>query len=324
MSQDTLTGARFSQGATFSAKLSMWFRLHRIESKRGIKDIFSNPVSNFMTVLVIAIALALPTGLHIFLQNGQTLFQNWDGVSRISLFLKSEVSDNRLQQLAKEIEVRKDVAKVTVISKTQALEDFKQTSGFSEAIDQLDINPLPAVIEIQPAGNVISPEASDAMLQSLKALPEVEIAKLDLEWVRRLHAILQFAEKIAAALSLALAASVLLIVGNTIRLSVQNRREEIEIVKLVGATDAFIRRPFLYTGFWYGLLAGVCCWVLISGSLYWLDDSIRLLASEYKSQFQLQGLNLVQNLQLIGVACFLGLLGSWLSVGRHIRQIEPR
>ncbi len=142
--------------------------------------------------------------------------------------------------------------------------------------------------------------------------------------MRKLHALLELAEKAASALGLALGLAVLLIVGNTIRLSVQNRREEIEVVKLVGATDAFIRRPFLYTGFWYGLFAGVLCWLILEISLIWLDDPVTKLAGLYQSEFSINGLSLPQSFQLIGVSCGLGLLGSWLSVGRHIRNIEPR
>jgi len=211
-----------------------------------------------------------------------------------------------------------------VITQQQALDDFKQGSGFANAIAQLDSNPLPPVLVIQPAASHTSPEASELMLAQFKTLREVELVQLDLDWVRKLHALLQLAEKAASALAAALALAVLLIIGNTIRLSVQNRRDEIEVVKLVGATDAFIRRPFLYTGFWYGFLAGITCWLILSTSLIWLQDPVAHLAGLYQSQFRISGLNWQQSLQLIGISCGLGLLGSWLSVGRHIRQIEPK
>ncbi|MCW8876851.1 MAG: permease-like cell division protein FtsX [Kangiellaceae bacterium] len=324
MSSDQLTGASLSQGATIGARLRMLGRLHKIEAKRGIRDIFSNPISNLMTVLVIAIALALPAGLQILLDNGKSLSQSWDGASRISLYLKTDLEQSQLEQIANQVRTQDGVTKVDIINQQQALDDFKQSSGFADAIAQLDSNPLPPVLVVQPASTHNSPEASETMLVEFQTIPEVELAKLDLDWVRKLYAMLQLAEKAASALGLALALAVLLIVGNTIRLSVQNRREEIEVVKLVGATDAFIRRPFLYTGFWYGLLSGVTCWLILTFSLAWLKDPVANLAGLYQSQFQLSGLSLLQSLQLLLVSCGLGLLGSWLSVGRHIRQIEPR
>lgn len=324
MSSDHLSGASLSQGATLGARFKMLSRLHKIEARRGIADIFSNPISNFMTILVIAIALALPAGLQILLDNGKALSQSWDGASRISLYLKTDLQQAQLDSLAERVRQIDGVAKVDVIDQSQALSDFKERSGFADAIAQLDNNPLPPVLVIQPAATHTSPQASELLLSEFNTIREVELAQLDLDWVRKLYALLQLAEKAASALGLALAIAVLLIVGNTIRLSVQNRRDEIEVVKLVGATDAFIRRPFLYTGFWYGLLAGVTCWVILTISLFWLRDPVANLAGLYQSQFAIQGLNLLQSLQLIGVSCFLGLLGSWLSVGRHIRQIEPR
>jgi len=324
MSNDQLSGASLSQGATFSARLKMLVRLHKIEARRGIADIFANPLSNLMTVLVIAIALALPAGLQILLQNAKSLSNNWDGASRISLYLHTNIDEKQINQVAERARKETGVAEIQVISQAQALEDFKQASGFASALAQLDSNPLPPVLVVQPMASHASPQASELMLAQFKTYPEVELAQLDLDWVRKLYAMLQLAEKAASALALALALAVLLIVGNTIRLSVQNRRDEIEVVKLVGATDAFIRRPFLYTGFWYGFLAGLTCWIILSLSLAWLEEPVAHLAGLYQSQFQLTGLDFTQSLQLLGLACILGLLGSWLSVGRHIRQIEPR
>ena len=317
------SGASLSQGATLGARLKMLSRLHKIEARRGIQEIFGNPISNSMTILVIAIALALPAGLQILLDNSKSLSESWDGASRISLYLKVDLKSEQINELATQVRGENGVEKVDVISQTQALDDFKERSGFAEAIKQLDSNPLPPVLVIQPSVSHSSPEASELLLSQFQALPEVELAQLDLDWVRKLYALIQLAEKAASALGAALALAVLLIVGNTIRLSVQNRRDEIEVVKLVGATDSFIRRPFLYTGLWYGLFAGITCWVILSISLLWLQEPVANLAGLYQSQFQVRGLSFVQSLQLIGISCGLGLLGSWLSVGRHIRQIEP-
>jgi len=324
MNSDNPIGASKAQGASFGARFKMLLRLHKLEGKRGFKELFDNPFSNFMTILVIAIALALPAGLQIMLDNGKSLSQSWDGASRISLYLKMGLSEFETRRLADEIRKNLAVEHIDIILPDKALADFSAHSGFADAIAELDSNPLPPTLVIQPSVNHASPEASEKLLSEFKKLPNVEKAQLDLDWVRKLHALLQLAEKAASALGFALGLAVLLIVGNTIRLSVQNRREEIEVVKLVGATDAFIRRPFLYTGFWYGLFAGLLCWVILEISLIWLQDPIADLAGLYQSQFRVNGLNITQSVQLISISCGLGLLGSWLSVGRHIRNIEPR
>lgn len=324
MSNEQFGGASKAQGASFSARFKMLIRLHKLEAKRGIKEIFDNPFSNFMTVLVIAIALALPAGLQIMLDNGKSLSQSWDGASRISLYLKIGTTDSQTKKLADELRVNLAVDEIEVIYPKQALADFSERSGFADALAELDNNPLPPTLVIQPTVKYTSPIESEKLLKEFAKLALVETAQLDLDWVRKLYALLQLAEKAAAALGLALGLAVLLIIGNTIRLSVQNRREEIEVVKLVGATDGFIRRPFLYTGFWYGLLAGLLCWFILEISLIWLQEPVAALAGLYKSQFAVTGLNMLQSFQLIGISCGLGLLGSWLSVGRHIRNIEPR
>lgn len=324
MSSDHPIGASVAQGASVSARFKMWLRLHKIEAIRGIKEIFNNPFANTMTAMVIAIALALPAGLQVMLDNGKHLSQSWDGASKISLFLKMDISENETNQLANKIRQNLAVDTVDTIHPNQALIDFSQDSGFADAIAELDTNPLPATLIVQPSTGYSDPASSEKLLEQFNQLDQVEKAKLDLDWVKRLFAIINLVEKVAAALGLALAVAVLLIVGNTIRLSVQNRREEIEVIKLIGATDAFIRRPFLYTGFWYGLFAGVLCWIILEVSLLWLQNPVAELASTYQSQFKVNGLTFIQSLQLISISCGLGLLGSWLSVGRHIRQIEPK
>lgn len=324
MNPDQLTGARLTQGASLKARFKMLIRLHKLEAKRGIQDIFDNPFSNFMTVLVIAIALALPTGLQIMLDNGKQLSQSWDGASRISLFLKLETSKKQTFDLANKIRQNLAIKNVEIILPDQALKDFSQQSGFADAISELDQNPLPPTLVVQPVEAYSTPFESGQLLAIYQKMPQVEKAQLDLDWVRKLYALIQLAEKAAAALGLALGLAVLLIIGNTIRLSVQNRRDEIEIVKLIGATNAFIRRPFLYTGFWYGLFAGISCWIIVEISLLWLQQPINNLAGLYQSEFSLSGLSWSQSIQLIGISCGLGLLGSWLSVGRHIKAIEPR
>ena len=274
-----------------------------------------------MTLAVIGIALALPAGLHALLANLQAVTAGWQGEARLSLFLERSVPEARARALAAELRRRPDVRAVELITPEQALAEFRALSGFGEALDALDENPLPAVLAITPAED--DPEALAALAARLRALPEVELAQLDLEWVRRLHAILALARRGVAVVAALLAVAVLLVVGNTIRLEIQNRREEIVVAKLIGATDGYIRRPFLYSGLWHGLIGAALAWLLVEGALTLLRGPAARLAELYGSAWRLTGLDARASLLLVAGGALLGLAGAWLAVGRHLREIEP-
>ena len=282
-----------------------------------------SPFATLMTAAVIGIALALPSGLHVVLKNAQQLSGGWDGAAQISLFLKRSVTDAEAERLAQQIQKLPQVVEVSYISRREALEEFQRLSGFGDALQALQDNPLPSVLVIRPAANINSPEATETLLQTLGTYPPVELAQLDMQWVKRLYVIMELVRRGVVVLAILLAVAVLLVVGNTIRLAIQNRRKEIVVMKLIGGTDAFIRRPFLYTGFWYGLFGGLIAWVLVSFSLSILSTPVERLASLYQSQFELSGLDLASTSLLLGISILLGLAGSWLAVGRHLRDIEP-
>lgn len=210
-----------------------------------------------------------------------------------------------------------------LISREAALKEFQELSGFRAALKALVENPLPTVIVVQPGPQWITDDRAQNLLEKLARRPEVEAAQFDLQWVKRLQAIMAIVERGVLVLALFLSLAVLLIVGNTIRLGILNRREEIEISKLFGATNAFIRRPFLYTGFWYGLLGGVIAWFLVSGSFELLRGPVQGLAELYAGGFTLSGLGFEATLILLGSGALLGLFGSWVAVGRHLGEIEP-
>jgi len=167
------------------------------------------------------------------------------------------------------------------------------------------------------------PDKINPLIKQLSRLKQVDIAQLDLQWVKRLYVMLEIAHKGIWLISFLLGLAVLLVVGNTIRLDIQNRQEEIKVIKLIGATNAFIRRPFLYTGFWYGLSGGLLAWLLSSFSVSLLSDSVDRLAVLYTSDFQLMGLQFTEAMSLVGFSCLLGLGGSWLAVSRQLSSIEP-
>jgi len=312
-----------SQKVSLSSRLKMFFHLHRQEIKNSFNGMLKTPIATLMTVAVLGIALALPGGLQVVLKNSNMLSEGWDGASRFSLYLKESETEKSALTLASRLEARSDIDEVKLISRDQALVEFQSTSGLGDALQQLDENPLPIVLEILPAEDYATPQASQSMLDGFRKLSEVELAKLDMQWVKRLYYLLELADRLVLALALLLGIAVLLIVGNTIRLAIQNRREEIEIIKLVGATNAFIRRPFLYTGLWYGVGGGLFAISLIGISLIWLADPVRELAGLYESGYRLAGLSFIETLQLLGFSTFLGLSGSWISVTRHLSRINP-
>ena len=282
------------------------------------------PVSTLMTSAVIAIALALPASLYIGLENAGQLSAGWDGSTQISLFLKHKTSLKQAKQLAAKLRKKADIEKVTIIDRDQGLIQFKKVSGFGDAIKFLDHNPLPHVITVQPVVEHSKPDKVKHLVKQLQAEKLVELAQLDMQWVKRLYSLLELAQRGVWIIGSLLALAVLLIIGNTIRLDIQNRREAIEVSKLIGASNAFIRRPFLYTGLWYGLSGGLLAWLLITVSLGILEQPVQRLASLYHSSYALSGLSGSDILALIGISCALGLAGSWLAVGRHLSEIEPK
>ncbi|NNG14802.1 MAG: cell division protein FtsX [Gammaproteobacteria bacterium] len=304
--------------------LKVYFARHLQVFFATLGELVRAPLSNMMTIAVIGIALALPTGLHVLLQNVQQVTAQWDGAAQISLFLHQKTTNKQAEQLAKLIRKRQDVSSVTSIPRDAALEEFRQHSGFGEALDALEDNPFPPVIVVYPTSEADNLGSVQAMLKAFDERPEVEQAQLDMQWLKRLYTIMDIGRHGIWVLATLLSISVLLVVGNTIRLAIESRREEIEIIKLIGGTNTFIRRPFLYTGFWYGLSGGVISWLLITISLWLLSGPINQLATLYNSSYALAGLDLVSSLGLLGASVLLGLGGSWLAVTRHLHAIEPQ
>lgn len=283
------------------------------------------PVSTLMTCMVIGIALALPSGLHTLLNNAQQLSGGWESTAQISVFLKKKIPESQAQKIKADIQRWPDVISVHYISREQALKEFQNLSGFGDALKALNTNPLPSVLVVKPKLSAQTNEqTTEKLLNKLQNLRQTDKAQLDMQWVRRLYAIMNIVERGVLILGFLLALAVLLVVGNTIRLAIQNRRKEIVVMKLIGGTDAFIRRPFLYTGFWYGLFGGIIAWILVSFTILSISNPIEKLTALYQNQFELNNISFLTALTLIMISIFLGLLGSWFAVGRHLREIEPQ
>jgi cell division transport system permease protein len=281
------------------------------------------PFSTLMTVAVIGIALAMPAGLHVLLKNVQTVLAGWDSAAQVSLFLKKNTKERSALNLADRLRQRPGIAAVDYISAEQAMAEFRKLSGFGDALKALDENPLPPVLVVHPEVKQQSPAQLQTLVEELRKNVDVDLAQLDMQWVKRLYGLMDIGRRGVWVLAGMLALAVLLVVGNTIRLAIQNRRDEIVITKLIGGTDAFIRRPFLYTGFWYGVLGGVIGFILVELALWVLAGPVNNLAGLYNSNFHLNGADFVTAGSLLLGGLLLGLSGSWLAVGRHLRAIEP-
>lgn len=289
----------------------------------SLGQLWRQPLTSLMTIIVIGIAFALPAGLYVLLNNVEQVSDQWDDATQISLFLQQDVFPEQAIELNKKLKQWPQISDTHYQSSSQSLEEFRQLSGLGSLLDSLPTNPLPAVIVIQPNDNDLRPDAIGSLLAKLEALPEVEQAQLDMEWLQRLRSINQTAQRGISILGLLLSLSVLLIIGNTIRLAILSRQSEIRVIKLVGGTNAFIRRPFLYTGFWYGFLGGLTGWLILNFSLSLINGPINELAILYSSQFTLHWSSALLFLVLPVTGSALGVLGAWISVGRHLSDIEP-
>lgn len=306
-----------------NSQLKSYFAHHLRVSIASLGRLYAQPVSTFMTAAVIAIALALPLGLYIALDNIGQLSSGWDNSTKISLFLHTDVRDKEAQALMARLEKHKEIKKVEYIDKETGLNQFKATSGFGDALKYLDSNPLPIVLVVHPKIEVGRANNTTTLVAELSKNKLVELAQLDVQWVKRLYTFLEIANRGIWVISSMLAFAVLLIVGNTIRLDIQNRRAEIEVSKLIGASNAFIRRPFLYTGIWYGIIGSLLAWIITLISLLLMETPIHNLALLYQSDFRLTGLGFSNTLLLILISSLLGLIGSWIAVSKHLKEIEP-
>ena len=280
------------------------------------------PFATLLTALVIAIAIALPVGLRVLVNNVGSLSGSWQSAADFTVYFKREVPTERARALSREVAARADVASVQFIDRAAALKEFRARSGFGAALDALDDNTLPDTLVVRPASGAAGDV--EGVAAALRKLPETDLVQLDTQWVARLRAMLKLARRIVDLAAALLAIAVAIVVGNTIRLEIQNRAPEIEITKLVGGTDAFIRRPFLYLGVCYGLAGAALACLLLFATLAALGAPVRDLAALYETRFALTGLSLRESGALLGGGALLGWAGALLATARHLRAVEPR
>jgi cell division transport system permease protein len=322
VSQDHLDqpeGSKLSV-STLSSFLS-WKDHHVHSALDALMRLLVVPLSSLMTWAVIGIALALPSILFVILSNVEYVSQHWGPGTQMSVYMKSSVSDDSLRVFEKEIKAFEGVANVTAVSKEDAITFFKKNSGLGEALHNLESNPFPSSLEVQYVRHH-DPAVLSSLIKRLKAIDGVDTVQLDLDWVQRLYMFILLGKRITLLLVALLSLGVLLIVGNTIRLSIETRRDEIVVSKLVGATDSFIRRPFLYSGFFYGLGGSLLAWMMLLLSFYFLSGPVNSLIEAYDSDINMLTLNSHDFLGIIGCGMLLGWLGSWLAVSYHLREVD--
>ena len=287
-----------------------------------LRRIFASPLAGILNILVIGIALSLPAGMYVLLKNAQILVAQFSGTPQISLFLGVDTKTDDVDNLHKQLAQHPAIARVEFVARAQALEQLKQSTGLSDVIGGLSQNPLPDAF-------IVHSRQSDAqslgkLRLELAKLPNVEQAQLDSDWAYKLEALLKFGRLAVLILASLLSLALIAITFNIIRLQILTQRDEIEIAKLIGATNGFIRRPFLYFGAMQGLLGGVMAWLIVAASMLLLNHQLSPLAQLYASQFTLRTLSLGDGVSLLLFSAYLGWLGAWLPVARYLSQIEPR
>ena len=292
----------------------MWFDHHVYSLVASLGRMLRKPWATALTIGVMAVAIALPVGLWAALANVQRFAGDVQQARQISVFLKPEIALDRARALADTLRGRVDIAKVELRTPEQGLLELRTSSGLGEAISALDGNPLPSLLVVTPSGD------ETLLAQSLQTLPEADVVQHDAGWRQRLDGWLHFGMRLAWVLAALLGLGALLVVGNTVRLDIQLRREEIDVLQLLGATDGFIRRPFLYLGGCYGLVAGALALGLLTAADAALRAPLAELARSYGSGFVLQGFNLQSALAIVFAAGVLGWLGAGLVTGHYLRQ----
>lgn len=304
--------------------IKLYLRQHQAMLMESFMRLLAHPLATIMTVMVVAISLSLPGGLFVLLKNVQSVTDRWEQQSVISLYLFPNQEDTQALSLSHQLSSRADVESVEYISKEEGLRYFEQSSGYEQIMSTLPENPLPIVLKVIPKAVVdltTLPELQ-SLRDHLQSLPQVEYAELDAQWLQRLATILDFGQRFVYAISALLVVAVLLIVGNTIRMAVESRRDEVLVMKLVGATNAYIRRPFLYMGFWFGMLGGLCATLCILLLTWWVSAPAERLIELYHAGFELQSFNAVEIIMCLTMSALIGSVGSWIAVSRHIRDIE--
>ena len=315
------SGAR-AQQTRFSSRLRAWGRHHRAMALDSLFRLVRYPLGNLLTMLAIAIALVLPAALWLTLDSAKLLDAELDESASLTVYLDMGIDAAQAARIEEAVSADGGVAQTRMISPEQGMADFQQSLGIDDTLAGLDDNPLPTSIVISPQD--VEPAAMAELAERLEGVTGSDEVRVDLAWVERLRHLAALGRRVALALGVLFGFGVLLVVGNTIRLAVESRRREIEVVMLIGATHAFVRRPFLYSGAWYGAGGGLLALGLLALGNHWLSLPVAALAASYGASFTLPQLDVTGSTILLSCSILLGWLGAWLAVTRHLSSIRPR
>jgi len=297
--------------------------LHVRNCTSALQELGAQPVATSLTVCVIGIALALPASLNLLVQNGRNVAGGWESVRDFSIYMAIDSKPESADTLAAELRAMNIIDSVVVTLAEDALVEFRESSGLGEVLDTLESNPLPHTLVVRPTDATSANELAELGAE-LTDRANIDIVKIDTQWVERLNAILDFMRRVVLIASVLLIFAVIIIVGNTIRLDIQSRRDEIEVLKLLGASDGFVRRPFLYVGLWYGVIGGVVALFLMITGGWLLAAPLERLIGLYESELSLLGLDGSTALMIIGGGVLSGWGGAWSAVSRHLAAIQPK
>lgn len=312
------TNRQAGSGGLSRRSLSAWGEQHREIATNTLKEMLRQPLGTLMTVAAVAIALALPATLAVALNNVKRLGGDWQHSAAVSVFLGADVDEAQGAELSQRLQPLPEVERVELISRSAGLAEFRDYSGLGAALDQLTDNPLPVVIELQLQPAALAPDTLESFIARVEALPEVDFLREDAQWAQRFHAIVDLLRAGVSLLALLLGLGTILVIGNTIRLEIENHRDEIRIMGLVGATPRFARRRFLYMGAWYGLIGGALATLLVTLMVWLLAAQAASLAAAYHKAFIIRGLSPTEVAMLLLGSTVLGIIGSWIAVGRHL------
>ncbi|QUJ67350.1 permease-like cell division protein FtsX [Photobacterium sp. GJ3] len=300
-----------------------WLTIQRQVGKQTLTDLWRRPLGNVLTLAVLAFALTLPSCFYLAAKNISIVSAAWQNPTQLTVYLREGTRDSEARQLQESIASWAEVSQAEYISPEQGLDEFREHAGFAQALSLLDENPLPAVLVIKPIDAWQSTVQATVLAEKLSEQSGVDDVRLDSDWLQRLDAIKQLSVSLAMLMAVLMLLAVFLIVGNTLRLQLQNQKDAVQVMKLVGATNRYILRPFLYTGAWYGLLSSLAALVLTALVCLMLEGAVDKLAALYGSDFHLIGLAWDECLLLIMLSSLLGVLAARLSAGRHLKEIEP-
>ena len=305
-------------------KIRAWVRRHSFSFFSSLGVLLKHKVGTLMTVLVLGIAMFLPLGLYITLANLDKLNLRQDEWSAVTVFFKQGTTQDEVRRVADDLEKRLQPEAVKIISPAEGMADFREASGFGESLEMLEENPLPWVMQVspQPGSTEQVEKRVDELTAFLQSVNSVEVTQFDYKWLQRLGRMMELGEAAVTVLIFLFGLAVVGVVANTIRLDVASHAEEIEILALVGAGNAFVRQPFLYSGLWYGLIGAFFAVILLALTMLYLGRPLGLLLETYGTVFELRGLGASSTLWVVLSGGLLGWLGAWISVQRYLRLLQ--